>query len=333
MSYLSELRTVWGSAPLISVGVGVLLQDELGRVLLQKRGDDGLWGTPGGGLEPGEEFLTAARRELLEETGLTCPDLALLPLEEGLVSGPEFYHRYPNGHEIYLVGRRAHGRLPASALAHAAPDDSGETLALAWFDLEELPPLSGNINRAKMNILRARVGLPSLPLLPFPDAPPPGDHLARLRALVGPRPLFAPGANVLVTDEQGRLLLLKHGGTGRWTLPGGGLEPGETFAACAARELLEETGLTAARLEPLRLYAGAEYRFTYPHGDVIDNVSVLYRAHGVTGKLALPADEIHGAAWFAALDLPGEADLSGSFSQAMVREWQESQNASALAHF
>lgn len=128
MSYLSELRAVWGSAPLISVGVGVLIQDESGRVLLQKRGDDGLWGTPGGGLEPGEDFLTAARRELWEETGLDCPNLALLPLEEGLVSGPEFHHRYPNGHEIYLVGRRAHGTLPASALAHAAPDDSGETL-------------------------------------------------------------------------------------------------------------------------------------------------------------------------------------------------------------
>lgn len=318
MSYLSELRAAWGSGVLLSVGVSVLIQDEAGRVLLQQRGDDGLWGTPGGSLEPSEDFLTAARRELLEETGLDCSNLALLGLEEGLVSGPEFYHRYPNGHEIYLVGMRAHGTLPASALAHAAPDDSGETLALAWFDLDDLSGMSGNINRASMNVLRARAGLPPLPLLPFPDAPPPADHLARLRALVGPRPLFAPGANVLVTDERGRLLLLKHRGTGRWTLPGGSLEPGESFAACAARELWEETGLSAARLEPLRLYAGAEYRFTYPHGDVIDNVSVLYRAHGVAGNLTLPADEIHGAAWFAALDLPAGADLSGPLIRAML---------------
>lgn len=328
MSYLSELRAVWGSAPLVSIGVGILLQDESGRVLLQKRGDDGLWGTPGGGLEPGEDFLTAAHRELLEETGLTCPDLALLPLDEGLVSGPEFYHRYPNGHEIYLVGMRTHGTLPASALDHAAPDDSGETLALAWFALDDLPPISGNINRAKMNVLRARVGLPPLPLLPFPDPPPVGEHLMELRRLVGPRPLFAPGANVLVTDDRGRLLLLRHGDTGRWTLPGGGLEPGESFETCARRELFEETGLIAARLEPLHLYAGAEYRFTYPHGDVIDNVSVLYRASGMTGELALPPGEIPGAAWFAAEDLPGEDELSGSFSQAMVRSWKEGRDSS-----
>lgn len=318
MSYLYELRAVWGSGPLLSVGVGLLLQDEAGRVLLQQRGDDGLWGTPGGGPEPGETFLEAARRELLEETGLTCPDLALLPLENALVSGPEFYHRYPNGHEIYQIGARVEGKLPAAALVHAAPDDSGETLALEWFALDALPPISGNINRAKMNVLRARVSLPPLPLLPFPDPTPIRDHMAQLRALVGPRPLFAPGSTVLVMDKLGRLLFLRRSDTGLWTLPGGVMEPGESFEACGRRELFEETGLGAERLEPLHLYAGAEYRFTYPHGDVIDNVSVLYRAEGITGKLHLQAEEIGGAAWFDPANLPDEAKLSGPLIRAMV---------------
>lgn len=329
MSYLSELRSVWGSSPLISVGVSVLIQDEAGRILLQRRGDDGLWGVVGGGLEPGEDFLTAARRELLEETGLECSNLALLPLEEGLVSGPQFYHRYPNGDEVYMVGMRTHGTLPARALAGARPDDSGETLELRWFALDGLPQLSSNANIASMNVLRTRVGLPALPLLPFPEVPPVREHLMELRRVVGTRPLFAPGANVLVTDEAGRLLLLQHGNSGRWTLPGGGLEPGESFAGCAARELQEETGLTAARLEPVRLLAGAEYRFTFPHGDVINVVSVLYQAHGQAGVLSLPADEIPGAAWFAVEDLPGQDEYSGAFSRAMVRVWKEGQDLTA----
>lgn len=321
MSYLGELRAVWGSAPLISVGVSVLIQDGAGRILLQRRGDDGLWGVVGGGLEPGESFLEAAHRELLEETGLSCPDLAPLPLGEGLVSGPQFYHRYPNGHEIYLVGMRTHGTLPAGALAHAAPDDSGETLELRWFGLDDLPPLSSNINRANMNVLRLRAGLPPLSLLSFPEVPPPDDHLARLRAAVGPRPLFAPGASVLAEDDQGRLLLLRHGRTGRWVLPGGKLHPGESFEACARRELHEKTGMCAERLTPAALLQGPEFRYEDASG-TWHSVGVLYRVQGLSGSLTLPGEEITGAQWWAAGEVGG-AELLGVYTRRAVEAWRD----------
>ena len=322
MSSLSELRAVWGQRALPAVGVSVLLQDGAGRVLLQRRGDDGGWGVLGGGLEPGEDFLSAAHRELHEETGLRCPNLRLLPLDTGLVSGQDFWHRYPNGDEVYLVGLRTEGTVPAAALDRACPDDSGETLELRWFALDELPPLSSNINRQSMNVLRARRGLPPLPRLDVPPPPPPGHWLRELRALVGSRPLMTPGANVAVTNERGEVLLLKHAGTGRWTLPGGSLEPGESFAECAARELREKTGLRAASLIPLEMFAGAEYRFTYPNGDVIDNISVLFRAQGVSGELVLDLTESHGAAWFAPDALPPAGELSGPLIRAQVEGWR-----------
>lgn len=47
-------------------------------------------------------------------------------------------------------------------------------------------------------------------------------------------------------DSAGRLLLVRRGrepGRGLWSLPGGRVETGETAAAAAAREVLEETGL------------------------------------------------------------------------------------------
>jgi 8-oxo-dGTP diphosphatase len=50
----------------------------------------------------------------------------------------------------------------------------------------------------------------------------------------------------LVYDAQGRLLLVQRAndpGRGRWSLPGGKVEPGETDAAAVVREVREETGL------------------------------------------------------------------------------------------
>jgi 8-oxo-dGTP diphosphatase len=61
------------------------------------------------------------------------------------------------------------------------------------------------------------------------------------------RPVVAVG--LVARDRTGRLLLVERGNPphqGRWSLPGGRVEAGETIAAAAARELAEETGLEAA---------------------------------------------------------------------------------------
>ncbi|HLO03536.1 MAG TPA: NUDIX hydrolase [Symbiobacteriaceae bacterium] len=54
-----------------------------------------------------------------------------------------------------------------------------------------------------------------------------------------------PACNVLIRDGE-RLLLVQRGRPpfqGYWSLPGGGVELGETLAEAVAREVLEETGL------------------------------------------------------------------------------------------
>jgi 8-oxo-dGTP diphosphatase len=59
-----------------------------------------------------------------------------------------------------------------------------------------------------------------------------------------PQPIVCAGA--VVRDEHGRLLLVRRGSEpskGLWSLPGGRVEPGETPAMAAVREVREETGL------------------------------------------------------------------------------------------
>jgi mutator protein MutT len=92
------------------------------------------------------------------------------------------------------------------------------------------------------------------------------------------RPQVAVGA--ILTDAAGRVLLIQRGhapSAGRWTVPGGRVERGETLAQALQRELFAETGLSA-RLGPLievfeyideRFhYVILDYRMTDPEGEL-----------------------------------------------------------------
>jgi 8-oxo-dGTP diphosphatase len=69
-------------------------------------------------------------------------------------------------------------------------------------------------------------------------------------------PIPRPTARVLLLDPSDRILLMKGRlpsapeRPGAWFTLGGGVEPGESFAAAAAREIVEETGVTTAQLGP-----------------------------------------------------------------------------------
>ncbi|MBU8771635.1 NUDIX hydrolase [Cytobacillus oceanisediminis] len=99
MGYVMDLRKIVGSRPLVITGASVIVLDKNNRLLLQLRKDNNCWGLAGGSLEPGETLEEVAKRELLEETGLTANDLRLF----NIYSGDEFYYKYPHGDEVYNV--------------------------------------------------------------------------------------------------------------------------------------------------------------------------------------------------------------------------------------
>jgi ADP-ribose pyrophosphatase YjhB (NUDIX family) len=51
----------------------------------------------------------------------------------------------------------------------------------------------------------------------------------------GTPPTPVPTAGVAIMDNEGRILLGRRSDDGTWCLPGGKLEPGESFADCARR--------------------------------------------------------------------------------------------------
>ena len=134
LGYIMNLRKVVGHRPLIMPGAGVFVIDSEGRILLEKRRDNGLWDFPAGAMELGESFEECARREVFEETGLVCGKLEFF----ATVSGKEYYNVYPNGDQAYFCGikyicREYTGTLKAqeeevTELKFCAPDELPEEM-------------------------------------------------------------------------------------------------------------------------------------------------------------------------------------------------------------
>ena len=107
-----------------------------------------------------------------------------------------------------------------------------------------------------------------------------------LAGLLGGRYARAEGANVLVTDASGRILVVRPTYQREWMLPGGRVEGGETPHAAAVRETREETGLHVD-LDGLLLVDARHARDT----------SFIFSARAIGGELEPQLGEISEAGW------------------------------------
>jgi phosphoheptose isomerase len=137
----------------IRVNVAVLVRDVDGRILLEKRRDCGLWGLPGGRVEPGESISEAAERELIEETGLSIHVTRLL----GVYSGPRDRILIFPDNVVQIVDVLLEARILAGILTL-----SRESEAMEFFALSALPPEAEVIPPARLvlqDVVHNRVGV------------------------------------------------------------------------------------------------------------------------------------------------------------------------------
>jgi 8-oxo-dGTP pyrophosphatase MutT (NUDIX family) len=131
----------------IRPGVSAIIITPRG-VLLQRRSDNGLWGLPGGGVEPGESVSEAVVREVREETGLEVTPVRLV----GVYSAPSLGQvvTYPDGNVIHYISSSFECQIVGGTLVCG-----DESLELEWFDPSRLPAEMVEMHRIR--IVDARV--------------------------------------------------------------------------------------------------------------------------------------------------------------------------------
>ncbi len=102
------------------------------------------------------------------------------------------------------------------------------------------------------------------------------EYVRRLRQKIGTELLLVPTAASVISDGAGRILLLRHIGSGKWSFPGGIIEPLETPANAIVREVWEETALHIRPQRILGVYGGDDFRTSYINGDRICFIMTVF---------------------------------------------------------
>ncbi|TRV76455.1 NUDIX domain-containing protein [Streptomyces sp. 130] len=115
------------------VAASAVVTDDAGRILLQRRRDNGLWALPGGGMDMGDSLPGTAVREVKEETGLDVEITGLV----GTYTDPRHVIAYSDGEvrrqfNVCFTARVTGGRPALS-------DESTELRFVAPGDLDALP--------------------------------------------------------------------------------------------------------------------------------------------------------------------------------------------------
>ena len=275
-----------------------------GRALLARDRGRTSFALPGGGVQDGELPICAVARELREETALAATAIAYL----GEHSGKYNHH--------YIFGVAADGNVDV------AQDEMVEEFA--WWDGAADVPVHPHVRE----ILGAWRDRAARAIAAYQ-----GSYRAAGTARHPNTSDIAGGRRIrhratLVMMREGRLLLVREPGDAEFYLPGGGVERGELPICAAARELLEETGMTAHSIRHLfdhcDFWGGRRSDFWKSSGEYWGQAQSVFGVEA-QGAVRLSAEHAEYMWWDGASDAPLPDEIA-PLLRMIGNEWQD-QNA------
>jgi 8-oxo-dGTP pyrophosphatase MutT (NUDIX family) len=113
-----------------------------------------------------------------------------------------------------------------------------------------------------------------------------------------------PSVNVVVSDDAGRVLMIRRDDNGNWALPGGGIDLGESVPEAGIRETVEETGVTCEITGILGTYTDPKHVILYTSdGEARQEFSIVLTARPLSGE-PTTSDESLEVRWVPRDELP-----------------------------
>ncbi|MEV0410970.1 NUDIX domain-containing protein [Streptomyces sp. NPDC050448] len=94
-----------------------------------------------------------------------------------------------------------------------------------------------------------------------------------------------PSVVAFVQNDEGQVLVIQRSDNGRWALPGGGHDVGESISDTVVREVWEETGIKAEVVDMSGIYTDPGHVMLYDDGEARQQFSICFRARPIGGGI------------------------------------------------
>jgi len=144
-------------------------------------------------------------------------------------------------------------------------------------------------------------------------------YIEDLRAIIGHKRIILNGSIAFIENPQGQILMQQRTYPhGKWGIPGGLMELGESTEETVRREILEETGLTLGKLNLFGVYSGKNYLCTAQNGDEFYVVTTVYTTAEYYGEVSITDDESLTLEWVSIDNLP--QNIAGTHTE-IIRDY------------